>query len=664
MKTGIKNDTDFSRMSACIRLWVIGCICFLASFSFKQQAEAQTFSDVESQFVCADASIVSVPEACSNEYILKLLNSSGRFQNASSELQDSFEASAPEKVFFSPDGFAINDAARQSLATQLAWLRQNPDAIAILIGHTKAMDSTGNIESVAMRRAQAIETYFTQNGVDPTRITTVIARDTYTVGNNSNGEEKLYQSVTIQVNGFVESVSPPAAPTFTCWDGSVVYNRSDCAASPVVETITCWDGSLVYDLVDCPAAPQLPTVGGNHIADPKCLSEDKCTRVDVLFGTTRKIDWNISPEVEGNPLEDISAFTEDLKDNPSVLDLGVMKVTVPHNANTNNLKILRPRAERNYIIFKRRAEVLDSSQHYTLYDYEQLDEQTFKESLSQKDGAFIYVHGFKEDAEVAAFKAAQIAVKGFYEGVPSIFTWPSLEDNSPAEYNRARKNARASAKALSEYITLVADSVQSDQVHIIAHSMGNHVLLEAMSDLATSLHDGISLGEIMLAAPDISTLSYLEFVSENKDHFGGITLYASGADKTLEVSQQVCRLRRLTLEEKGGLTIEEQAELSSLSCGTRAGHSKASSGFPLITPGADTIDASEIGESRAFLNVASWHSYPFTDSKVLSDMAAIMDPQRRAPTYRRTNLECRLKDGTRCQNSVTPPTDHYFAILD
>ena len=206
--------------------------------------------------------------------------------------------------------------------------------------------------------------------------------------------------------------------------------------------------------------------------------------------------------------------------------------------------------------------------------------------------------------------------------------------------------------------------MQSDQVHIIAHSMGNHVLLEAMSNLEDSLPTRISLGEVMLAAPDISSLSYLKFVSENKDHFGGITLYASGEDKTLELSQQVCRSRRFTLEEKGGLTLEEQAELNSLSCGTRAGYSKASNGFPLIAHGADTIDASEVGESRAFLNVASWHSYPFTDSKVLSDMAAIMDPQRRAPTHKRTNLECRLQDGQRCLNSATPSTSHYYVIQD
>jgi len=304
--------------------------------------------------------------------------------------------------------------------------------------------------------------------------------------------------------------------------------------------------------------------------------------------------------------------------------------------------------------------VLDSSKHYTLYDYEKLDEATFKESLSKKESAFIYIHGFKEDAEVAAFKAAQITVKGFYDGVPSIFTWPSLEKNT--EYHRARKNARASAKALSEFIDLVSSTVQSDEVHIIAHSMGNHVLLEAMSHLENSLSEENPLGEVMLAAPDIAGSSYLDFVSKNKTHFGGITLYTSDSDKTLELSQQVCRARSVELQEKPNRNTEEEAEYRSLDCDTRAGYINASNGRPLITGGADTIDASNVDESKRFLNISSWHSYPFTDSKVLSDMAAIMDPSRSGPTYKRTNIQCVTSEKRPCFNPSNPPEKHYFSI--
>jgi len=479
-----------------------------------------------------------------------------------------------------------------------------------------------------------------------------------------------------------ECPAQPAPQLEVCWDGSVVSNLSECPSQPQI--YTCNDGTLVYDLAACPLQPSppigqvdvincadgtittdaklcpLPSQGYNGmVADPVCIENKTCTSVDILFGTTRKIDWTIPPEVDGMPTSDISAFSEQLKNDTNTVDLGVMKVTVPYE-NGRKLDIPRPRSEREFLIFKRRAEVLDSSKHYTLYDYEELDEATFKESLSKKNSAFIYIHGFKEDAEVAAFKAAQISVKGFYDGAPSIFTWPSLEKNT--EYHRARRNARASAKALSEFINLVSSTVQTDEVHIIAHSMGNHVLLEAMSHLETSLLKDNALGEVMLAAPDIAGSSYLDFVSKNKTHFGGITLYTSNSDKTLELSQQVCRARKVELQEKSNRNSEEEAEYRSLDCDTRAGYFKANNGRPLITNGADTIDASKVDESKRFLDISSWHSYPFTDSKLLSDMAAIMDPVRSAPTYKRTNIECIASDGTPCFNPSNPPEKHYFSI--
>ena len=65
------------------------------------------------------------------------------------------------------------------------------------------------------------------------------------------------------------TVTAPAAPTptFTCWDGNMVFNSGQCAVKPepVVEYIeptpeptvyTCWDGSATYDLATCAAKPE------------------------------------------------------------------------------------------------------------------------------------------------------------------------------------------------------------------------------------------------------------------------------------------------------------------------------------------------------------------------------------------------------------------------
>jgi len=431
---------------------------------------------------------------------------------------------------------------------------------------------------------------------------------------------------------------------------------------PPVQQVFCPDGSMVPDYDYCPAEPTIyPPISTNE-AKPKCLKKGNCTSVDVLFGATRQIDWNIAPEVDGTQSEGTSAFLETMTTDPDNLELGVMRVTVPHLTDREDLTILRPREERGFWIFKKRAEILDSSEHYTLFEYEKLDELTFKNSLAEKNSAFVYIHGFKEDAEIAAFKAAQIAVKGNYSGTPTIFTWPSLEKTTPSEYTKARKNARQSASRLARFIELVSSEIESQNVHIIAHSMGNHILLESMKHLNTSETEKYPLGEVMLAAPDIAGSAYLNFVSNNKVHFGGITLYTSQQDKTLEFSQQVCRLRRFKLEELGVLSLEQQSEYNTLDCHTRAGYSKANNGSPLIIDGADTIDASKVDESRAFLNIASWHSYPFTDNKLLQDMSYIMAGQRSFPSYRRPNLECLTESGAPCKTPFSPSQKHYFSF--
>jgi OOP family OmpA-OmpF porin len=48
----------------------------------------------------------------------------------------------------------------------------------------------------------------------------------------------------------------PAFEVFSCWDGSAVPVGTSCPAEPVVaETFTCWDGSVTYDLSTCAVEP-------------------------------------------------------------------------------------------------------------------------------------------------------------------------------------------------------------------------------------------------------------------------------------------------------------------------------------------------------------------------------------------------------------------------
>ena len=59
---------------------------------------------------------------------------------------------------------------------------------------------------------------------------------------------------------FTPPPPPPPAPTFTCWDGSIVENTNQCRPEPVpVQTQTCWDGSIINADAACPVQPTLYT---------------------------------------------------------------------------------------------------------------------------------------------------------------------------------------------------------------------------------------------------------------------------------------------------------------------------------------------------------------------------------------------------------------------
>ena len=68
---------------------------------------------------------------------------------------------------------------------------------------------------------------------------------------------------------------PPPQANFTCWDGSLVFNSSECPAQPVVQAppppppqVTCWDGTLVSDRAFCPAEPvQVACPDGSFVSD-------------------------------------------------------------------------------------------------------------------------------------------------------------------------------------------------------------------------------------------------------------------------------------------------------------------------------------------------------------------------------------------------------------
>jgi esterase/lipase superfamily enzyme len=153
----------------------------------------------------------------------------------------------------------------------------------------------------------------------------------------------------------------------------------------------------------------------------------------------------------------------------------------------------------------------DPLKHFSQISRRGLDEKTFLAELathlsgrigSNRD-VLLYVHGFNTSYDEARFRLAQIVEDGRFGGVPVLFTWPAT--SSLLDYGAAKENATISRDALAKLIRQLSDTPGVGRVHILAHSMGAWMTMEALRENAIAGSPDLNgrLGDVMLAAPDI-----------------------------------------------------------------------------------------------------------------------------------------------------------------
>jgi esterase/lipase superfamily enzyme len=123
--------------------------------------------------------------------------------------------------------------------------------------------------------------------------------------------------------------------------------------------------------------------------------------------------------------------------------------------------------------------------------------------------------------------------------------------------------------------------------------MGNFCLLDGLANHLAMLK-GASLGEVVMAAPDIDRDLYKERVQIVRTAAAGMTLYASAADRALALSKRIA----------GNIP--------------RAGD--IIDGRPIVVDGVDAIDVTFIGEEMFGLG----HGTYADTRSVLNDMKLLL----------------------------------------
>jgi esterase/lipase superfamily enzyme len=309
--------------------------------------------------------------------------------------------------------------------------------------------------------------------------------------------------------------------------------------------------------------------------------------VELLFATTRR---------QGAPSPGKKLFTHERSE---TLHVGTALMRIPDDHKFGNIEL--PLEVRNWIW--RYEEKLDQSKHFIIRGVEPLTEDKWAQIVRSagREEALIFVHGFNTTFEQALYRGAQIVWDMQYKGIPIVFSWASWGDI--ASYLYDYDSALVAGAPLLRLMHTLRDTLGVKRVHVLAHSMGNLVVLNELRR-ETQTRSPVQLAELVMAAPDVDRDLFVQIVPEVRRIVAGMTLYASSVDKALELSK----------------TIRRGAP--------RAGD--VPSEGPVVLAGIDTIDVTAVGEELFGLN----HDVFATRRSLINDIGPLVEESRRPPNTR------------------------------
>lgn len=242
----------------------------------------------------------------------------------------------------------------------------------------------------------------------------------------------------------------------------------------------------------------------------------------------------------------------------------------------------------------------DPARHIVLQGVTTIAEHAFlamvrkRVTESPAKDAFIFVHGYNVAFADAARRTGQFAFDLGFVGAAILYSWPS--NGVVADYGSDEANVIWTVPHLQRLLALLNAHSGAERIHLIAHSMGNRCVCDALkglSDKPGELKLPL-LHRLVLAAPDIDADTLREIGAAICSVAGSVTLYASSRDKAIQASGRWHKYPRA-----GGIPL-------------------------LLVPGFETIDAS--GVETDFLA----HSY-FADSwPLLADIYEVLSGDKPA----------------------------------
>ena len=212
----------------------------------------------------------------------------------------------------------------------------------------------------------------------------------------------------------------------------------------------------------------------------------------VFFGTDRKPTGYKKPD----------KFFAGERGLPS---FGVVEVSIPHDHRVGELE--GPSWWK--LQFRK-----NPTKHVLLLSLESLSRGKFIKDLGKSlleipsKEALLFLHGYNVSFQDACRRTAQIAYDLNFQGAPISYSWPS--ESKPSRYLVDETNVHWSAPHFRNFLSLLLSETRAEAVHVIAHSMGNRALIEALRtfDVSKLPVNCARLTQVIFAAPDIDAATF------------------------------------------------------------------------------------------------------------------------------------------------------------
>lgn len=217
-----------------------------------------------------------------------------------------------------------------------------------------------------------------------------------------------------------------------------------------------------------------------------------------------------------------------------MLGLGNVEVTIPLNHQIGQIE--QPA----------RSEKSDISKHFTIarpmiFENSAAFKAKIDQALAERPkgdrSVLVFVHGYNTNFTGAVLRMSQFVHDTGFKGVPVLFTWASRGLALDYVYDM---NSSLQARLYLIKLAGILANTKAESFSVVAHSMGNLVTLEAMSDLMREkFTTKAPLSSIILAAPDVDFDLFKEYMKDLEPIKDKIFVLVSKDDRALNVSRRI-----------------------------------------------------------------------------------------------------------------------------